>query len=87
MALVLAWLSVLGSTTNPRTNLDKPISVHDFTLVANTGESVLREGFDRRRLADGFDRLAMSLRAANHNVGGNLQIFRQILYSILYEIL
>ena len=65
MALVFAWLSVLGSTTN----LDESISVHDFSLVTETGESVLREGFDRRRLADGFDRLALSFRAANRDVG------------------
>ena len=47
MPLAFALLSVLSTAS-----LDEPTSVRKLLLVTDIGESVMSEGFDRRRLAD-----------------------------------
>ena len=39
------------------------VTVSTFSLITDKGENVLRENFDRRRLTDSFDRLALKFHA------------------------
>ena len=43
------------------------ITVHTFSLETRKGENILHEQFDRRRLADDFERLAFKFHAFEKN--------------------
>ena len=60
-ATMLAALCVLAVTAVH--TIDEPIAVRMFSLMTGKGENVLHEGFDRRRLADSFDRLTLNFQA------------------------
>lgn len=65
MAFLFILLGGIGRAT---ITIDEAITVRDFLLVTEIGEKVLHEGFDRRRLASGFDKLALTFRAADLDV-------------------
>ena len=52
-------ISAIARTRTPH----ESITVRTFSLITDKGENVLREDFDRRRLTDSFDRLALKFHA------------------------
>ena len=65
MALLATFHAYIVATAPGSTSHDT-IAVHypAFKLVTRTGENVLHENFDRRRLADNFDGLALKVHAS-----------------------
>ena len=59
--------------------LDESIRLRTFSLVNTKGQSVFHDDFDRRRLADTHDRLALKFRAKEKKFEFELQRSRSIL--------
>ena len=68
MIIVTALASLMMSTADLDTLCEEPVAVRKFSLVTESGENILHKDFDRRRLADGLDRLSLVFHAANYDV-------------------